>query len=95
MVRTWEEMCIRGIFELVKDLDDENYSQVQSHYYYNFELTDSAHFVFGLHQEDERQFGIQCTWIRFRHYALYGAADLYPETGGSGMGPGAQFPHGD
>ena len=26
MARTWEETQIRGLFELVKDIDDENYS---------------------------------------------------------------------
>jgi len=37
-------------------------------------LTEKSHFVFGLHQEDERNFGVQCKIFindNYRYYALF------------------------
>ena len=52
------ETRLRGKFIKIQDIEDFSIEQVMSKWYYSVDLIQKTKVLIGLHQEDERKFGI-------------------------------------
>lgn len=52
------ETRIRGKFLRIQDIEDSTIEQVMSKWYYTVDITQSTNVFIGIHQEDERKYGI-------------------------------------
>ncbi|CAG9329557.1 unnamed protein product [Blepharisma stoltei] len=57
-VKNWDEVRIKGKFIRVQDVEDSNMEVVVSKWYYSVDLPERVRIFIGIHQEDERIFGV-------------------------------------
>jgi hypothetical protein len=60
-VEAWNEIRLKGKFIKVKEAENENWDWALSKFYYTFKLNEEGRVNIGVHQEDERVYGVKQT----------------------------------